>query len=164
MQTDITQTSMIDDDVNLACFEIKGQLYALDIAQVKEIVRVQEITPLPNAPALIEGVIELRKKVIPVIDLGRALGQPATEPTPLSRIAVVELDGMVFGLCVDRATDVLALGPSDLEDPPALATHAGYKTVKAVVRRPNAPPVMVLSLEQILESVYRSALLPSEET
>ena len=71
---------------------------------------------------------------------------------------------MVFGLCVDRATDVLAVGSSDLQDPPALAAQAGYETVKAVVRRPESTPVMVLSLEQILESVYRSALPRAEES
>ena len=156
----VTSGAHFGAEINLACFGVGNQQYALDVAHVREIVRRGEITPLPNAPSLIEGVVELRNNVVPVIDLGRALGQPSTTKTALSRIAIVEVDGMVFGLCVDRATDVLALGPSDLEDPPALATHAGYETVKAVVRRPNSPPVMVLSLEQILESVYRSALLP----
>ena len=159
-----SRPALFGAEINLACFGVAKQQYALDVSHVREIVRRVEITPLPNAPSLIEGVVELRDNVIPVIDLGRALGLPSTAPTTLSRIAVVELDGMVFGLCVDRATDVLCVGPSDLQDPPALATHAGYETVKAVVRRPNSAPVMVLSLEQILESVYRSALLPSEET
>ena len=138
--------------------------YALEVAQVREIVRRPKITPLPNSPELIEGVVELRENVIPVIDLGRALGRPATQATASSRVAVVELDGLVFGLCVDRATDVLAVEPSELKDPPALAAQAGYEAVKAIVRQPDSAPVMVLSLEQILESVYRSALPRLEET
>ena len=93
----------------------------------------------------------------------RALGQAPTEVTSSSRVAVVELDGLVFGLCVDRATDVLAVGSKDLQDPPTLAAQAGYEAVKAVVRRPDSAPVLVLSLEQILESVYRSVLPHLEE-
>ena len=57
-----------------------------------------------------------------------------------------------------QAVDVLSLEPTALEDPPELAAQAGYDAVRAVVRRPNASPVMVLALEHILESVYRPAL------
>ena len=65
--------------INLACFGVAGQVYALEVALIREIVRRPEITSLPNAPTLIEGVVELRDNVIPVIDLGRALGHPAME-------------------------------------------------------------------------------------
>ena len=132
-------------------------------AIVREIVRRPKITPLPNAPELIEGVVELREKVVPVIDLARALGQSSTQTTEVARVVVVEVDGMVFGLCVDTATDVLAVAPGELQDPPALVSQAGYETVKAVVRQPDSAPVLVLALETILESVYRSALARSED-
>lgn len=144
--------------VNLACFEVKGRVYALDVAHVREIVRTQEITPLPMSPALIEGVVELRDGVVPVIDLGRALGGERCELDHEARIAVLEIDGLVLGLLVERASDVLSLDPVSLEDPPSLATQAGYEAVRAVVRRPEARPVLVLSLDHILESVYRSQL------
>ena len=161
---DPSGAATIGSEINLACFGVGEQRYALEVIYVREIVRRGKITPLPNAPALIEGVVELRDQVIPVVDLGRALGHEPTQATGSSRVAVVELDGMVFGLCVDRATDVLAVGPGDLLDPPTLAAQAGYEAVKAVVRRPDSAPVLVLSLEQILESVYRSALPRLEES
>ena len=63
-----------------------------------------------------------------------------------------------MGLAVDAALEVMSVDPTELEDPPALATHAGYDAARAVVRRPDAAPVLLLSLEHILESVYRSAL------
>ena len=144
--------------VNLACFEVKGRVYALDVAHVREIVRTQEITPLPMSPALIEGVVELRDGVVPVIDLGRALGGDPCEVSDKARIAVLEMDGLVMGLLVERASDVLSLDAQALEDPPSLATQAGYEAVRAVVRRPEERPVLVLSLDHILESVYRSQL------
>jgi purine-binding chemotaxis protein CheW len=143
---------------NLACFEVGGRLYAFEVSQLREIVRWQEITPLPMAPELIEGVIDLRGAVIPVIDLGRALGGDAVNVSTQARIVVIECDGLVFGLGVESAVEVLSLLASVLEDPPALAVQAGYEAVRAVVRREGSRPVLVLSLEHILESVYRSAI------
>jgi purine-binding chemotaxis protein CheW len=125
---------------------------------MREVVRWQTVTPLPKAPRLIEGVIDLRGAVVPVVDLGRALGADAIAVGATSRIAIVEESGLVMGLAVDAAEEVMSVDVTALEDPPALATQAGYDTVRAVVRRTDRPPVLVLSLEHILESVYRSAL------
>jgi purine-binding chemotaxis protein CheW len=153
----------IGSEIKLACFDVAGHRYALEVSHFCEVVRRSRITPLPNSPALIDGVIELREKVIPVVDLARVLGHPVAEVTTASRVAVVALDEMVFGLCVDRATDVVSVGARDIQDPPALAARAGYEAVKAVVCRPGVAPVMLLSLEAILESVTRCARAPSEE-
>jgi len=147
--------------VSLACFEVAGRLFALDVAHVREIVRMQPVTPLPMSPELIEGVAELRDGVVPVIDLGRALGGEPCSTIAEGRIAVLEIDELVVGLIVEHATDVLSVDAGSLEDPPALATQAGYEAVRAVVRQEGARPVLVLSLEHIIESVYRS-VLPSE--
>ena len=147
-----------ETNVDLACFETRGRLYGIDVLQIREIVRCQEVTPLPRAPELIEGVIDLRGVVIPVIDLGHALCRDRADQGPGSRIAVLEVDGMVLGLRVDAAVDVISVEARDVDAPPALATQAGYDTVRAVVRRADAAPVLVLSLEHLLESVYRSAL------
>lgn len=142
--------------VDLACFEIRGRVYGIDVLQIREIVRAQEVTPLPRAPELIEGVVDLRGAVIPVVDLGRALeGAPVADAG--TRIAVLEVDDMVFGLRVEAAVDVLSVSAATIDEPPSLATHAGYDAVRAVVRRSDAPPVLVLSLDHLLESVYRSA-------
>lgn len=144
--------------VNLACFELAGRLYALDVSHVREIVRMAEITPLPMSPALIEGVVELRDGVVPVIDLGRALGGEPCQISARARIAVLEIDELVVGLVVEQAAEVLSLDAASLVDPPSLATQAGYEAVRAVVRRPGERPVLVLSVDHILESVYRSQL------
>jgi chemotaxis signal transduction protein len=68
---------------------------------------------------------------------------------------------MVLGLRVDAAVDVISVEVGSVDQPPALATQAGYEAVRAVVRRADAPPVLVLSLAHLLESVYRSALPPA---
>ena len=143
---------------DLACFEVNGNVLAIDVLQIREIVRWQEVTPLPQAPALIEGVIDLRERVIPVVDLGRALGAAAIERSPRARIVVLEVDGLVLGLRVAAAIDVLSLESQTVEPPPQLAMQAGYDAVRAVVRRPGASPVLVISLDHLLENIYRSAL------
>ena len=152
-----------ETDVNLACLEVGGRTYGIDVSQVREIVRMLEITPLPKAPTLIEGVVDLRGTTVPVIDLGRALGGQPIEAGRDARIAVLEVCGLLVGLCVEAATHVLAVGIGALEAPPALATQAGYETVRAVVQRAGATPVMVLSTDHLIESVYRSALSPAGE-
>lgn len=151
-----------DNQVTLGCFEVDGHTYAIDVSQVREIVRWQPVTPLPNAPDLIEGVVDLRGAVVPVIDLGRALGGAAVALGQRTRIAVTEVDGLVMGLAVDSAVEVLSVDVALLEDPPALATQTGYDMTRAVVRRPGAEPILVLSLEHVLEGVYRSALATGE--
>jgi len=153
-----------DNRVTLGCFEVRGSVFALDVAQLREVVRWQPVTALPSAPELIEGVIDLRGVVVPVIDLARALGLGAVDAGAQARIVVTEVDGLVVGLAVDAAVEVLSVDATVMEDPPALAIQAGYGASRAVVRRPDAEPVMVLSLEHLLESVYRSALPAQEDS
>ena len=144
--------------VELACLEVRGQVYGIDVQQVREIVRAQTLTPLPRAPELVEGVIDLRGVIVPVVDLGRALGGAPIVDTATSRIAIVEIDGLVFGLRADAAAEVLAVAGSSVQSPPALVAQSGYDAIRAVVRRPDLPPVLVLALESVLEAVYRSRL------
>ena len=151
-----------ESGAHLACFEVRGNVYAIDVLQIREIVRWQEVTPLPMAPQLIEGVADLRGAVVPVVDLGRALRGEPVPAREAARIVIVEVDELVLGLLVDAAIDVFSVETRSLEAPPALATHAGYEGVRAVVRREGAPPVLVLSLESLLESVYRSARRTAE--
>lgn len=146
-----------DNAIDLACVLVRDRQYGLEVAQIREIVRSQDVTPLPRAPLLIEGVIDLRGSVIPVIDLCRALHGEPSQSLPTLRIAVLEVDGMAIGLRVEAAVDVLSVDAGVVEEPPALATQAGYDAVRAVIRRPGAAPVLVLSIEHLLESVYRSA-------
>ena len=153
-----SDVSKIEDTVTLGCFDVGGRVVAIDVAHVREVVRWQPVTPLPKAPALIEGVIDLRGAVVPVVDLGRALNGKPIEVTSRSRIVVTNVEGLVVGFGVDVAIEVLQVDVTSMEDAPALATQSGYDAVRAVVRRPDADPIVVLSVEHLIESVYRSAL------
>ena len=102
--------------------------------------------------------------MVPVVDLGRALNGKPLEVTNQSRIVVTNVDGLVVGFVVDVAIEALQVDLAAMEDPPALATQSGYDAVRAIVRRPGMDPIVVLSIEHLLESVYRSALPAREET
>jgi purine-binding chemotaxis protein CheW len=146
-----------DVRLELACFEVDGIRVAVDVAQVREISRCPQLVPLPHAPALIEGVSDLRGTVLPIIDLGRALGRAPVADLAKSRLAVLQADDLVFGLRVANAVEVLSVSVGDVEEVPVLAAQAGYEAVRAVVRRADGTPLLVLSLEALLERVYRSA-------
>jgi purine-binding chemotaxis protein CheW len=156
-------TASSENEVTLGCFEVGGRLIAIDVANVREVVRWQPVTPLPKSPALIDGVIDLRGTLVPVVDLARALDESKVEPTTGTRIVVAETDGLVVGLTVDSAVEVLQVSATSMEDPPPLATHAGYDAARAVVRRADSEPIVVLSLESLLEAVYRSVLTTHED-
>lgn len=145
---------------NLACFAVADQTFAIEVGYVREIVRLQTITPLPNAPRLIEGVIDLRGAVVPVVDLARLLrleGKGGPVADDARRIVVLEFMDLVLGLRVDAATDVLNLDVRRFEDVPGLAAQAGYDAISHVIRQEDSAPVMVLSLETLVARVQASA-------
>ncbi len=154
--------SGFDNQVTLGTFEVSGRLIAMDVSYIREVVRWKPVTPLPKAPPLIEGVVDLRGAVVPVVDLCRALNGAPLESSRKTRIVVTEVDAMVVGFGVDAAIEVLQVDATSLEDPPSLATQAGYDAARAIVRRSDSEPIVVLSLEHLLESIYRSAR-PAQE-
>jgi purine-binding chemotaxis protein CheW len=160
MQSEAHELSQ--NGIELAFFPLGDVTLAVDVSQLREVARCPVVTPLPKAPSLIEGVIDLRGRIIPVVDLGRALLERPSAQDPLARVALLECDGLVFGLRVGSAAGVVTLASSALEAPPALATNAGYDAVRAVVRRDGAPPALVISVEHLLERIYRSARVEIE--
>jgi purine-binding chemotaxis protein CheW len=100
-------------------FQLAGEPFALPVAQVREILRVQEITPVPQPPFPVIGVINLRGRVVPLIDLRARLGLPAPAPDAISRIVLVESHGRRIGLLVDAVERVAQLAQSAIQPPPA---------------------------------------------
>jgi purine-binding chemotaxis protein CheW len=120
----------MEKDLQVVGFRIGNETYGVRIASVREIVRVPEITTVPSAPDLIEGVINLRGKIIPVMDLRKRFGQAEIQPDKKNRILVVELDNKLVGLIVNAASEVLKIPPSDIEAPGTVFAEgeSGYVT------------------------------------
>jgi len=107
----------MEKDLQVVGFRIGNETYGVRIGSVREIVRVPEITAVPSAPESVEGVINLRGKIIPVMDLRKRFGQVNIQPDKRNRILVVELDGKLVGLLVNAASEVLKIAPSEIEAP-----------------------------------------------
>ena len=107
----------MEKDYQVVGFRIGNETYGVRIGSVREIVRVPEITSVPNAPEAIEGVINLRGKIIPVMDLRKRFGIEAVQPDKKNRILVVELDNKLLGLIVSSASEVLKIPPSEIAAP-----------------------------------------------
>jgi len=104
----------------LVTFKIENDEFGVDILKVQEINRMMNITRIPNAPDFVEGVINLRGKIIPIVDLRKKLGFPAKEYDKSTRIIVVELEGIVLGFIVDSVSEVLRIPNSTIEPPPSI--------------------------------------------
>jgi Chemotaxis signal transduction protein len=107
----------MEKELQVVGFRIGDETFGVRIGSVREIVRVPEITTVPNARDTIEGVINLRGKIIPVIDLRKRFGQTQIVTDKKNRILVVELDGKLVGLIVNSASEVLKIPPSEIESP-----------------------------------------------
>ncbi|MGO9014793.1 MAG: chemotaxis protein CheW [Dissulfurispiraceae bacterium] len=122
------------DLLQLVTFGLGGEEYAVDILKVQEINRMKEITRVPNAPSYVEGVINLRGKVMPVIDLRKKFGLDSKENDAQSRIMIIDVQGMTVGLVVDAVSEVLRI-PSDIVDPtPQVAAEAGTEFITGIAK------------------------------
>jgi len=104
-------------------FSVGGVEYALPVAQVLQMESFTGATPVPGSPSFVLGVVTLRGRVIPVIDLRRRFGLPPVAPTLDTRIIVTEVAARVVAFCVDRAREVLPLDPAQLHPAPPLVSE-----------------------------------------
>ena len=116
-------------ETHVVGFRVGRETYGVPIASLHEIVRVPEITAVPDAPDYLEGVINLRGKIVSVVDLRKRFGQLATELNRRSRILVVEHRGRLVGMIVDSATEVLKIPESEIEAAPAMMQESGLDCV-----------------------------------
>ncbi len=140
----------MDKDLQVVGFRIGDETFGVHISTVREIVRVPEITAVPNAPDYIEGVINLRGKIIPVVDLRKRFGAKDVEPNKKNRILVVEIETRIVGLIVNSASEVLKIPPSEVVAPSSMFQddEASYVTG---VGKLNGRLVILLDIGKIMQ-------------
>src|SRR6266480_534448 len=150
----------MEKDLQVVGFRIGNETYGVRIASVREIVRVPEITAVPSAPELIEGVINLRGKIIPVMDLRKRFGQTDIQPDKKNRILVVELENKLIGLIVNTATEVLKIPPSEIEAPGSVFAEgeSGYVTA---VGKLKVRLIILLAISKLLQRRLKACTLDS---
>jgi purine-binding chemotaxis protein CheW len=122
----------INELLQLVSFKIGDEEYGVDILNVREINKMVQITRIPNSPDFVEGVINLRGRVIPIVDLRIRLGFVKKEYTKNTRIIVVELNNKTVGFIVDEVSEVLRIPVTITEVPPELVTGINSEFIKSV--------------------------------
>jgi purine-binding chemotaxis protein CheW len=139
----------------LVSFRIGDEEFGVDILMVQEIIRFTTITPIPNAPRFILGMINLRGKIIPVIDLRQRLKIRGHRPGAndrKTRILIVEIYNHVTGFIVDSVSEVMKVPVSDIEPTPHLVTSSiEAEYVKGVIKLPNRL-IILLDFRQVLKT------------
>jgi purine-binding chemotaxis protein CheW len=131
-----TRTTAVEDgSLEVVVFELAGQLFGVPAVDVRELLRAVAVVPLPRAPAVVKGVINLRGRVVPVLDVRGRFRVPAKEIEPADHFIVARAGDHLVALHVDRATDLVRLSAGDLDNVRGLVPEADY--VSWVARVPN---------------------------
>lgn len=150
----------VEAQEHLATFFLAGEEYGVDVRLVQEIIRVTEITPVPRAPVFIRGVINLRGRIIPVVDLRRKLELGSVEVSGKARIVVVKLRDRLVGLLVDGASQVLKVLASSIEPPPEEVLEAHASAIRGVAKLADRL-IILLDLMKVLALELREASVES---
>ena len=146
------------DILQLVSFKLGSEEFGVEILSVQEIIRIIDITEVPNAPHFVEGVINLRGKVLPVVNLRSRLGFPEKEFDKSTRIIVVEMDGKNVGFIVDSVSEVLRIPTSLTEPPPDMVGRVEAEYITAVGKLEDRLVIM-LELSRILAKQEQMVML-----
>jgi len=123
--------------IQLVTFCIENEEYGMDILHVQEIIRMIEITKMPNVPDFMDGVINLRGKVIAVVNLRKRFGLAPKDRDNLTRVIVVNLKGMVMGFVVDAVSEVLRIPANTVDPTPSVVENCNSNFVSGVGKLQN---------------------------
>ncbi len=149
----MTNTSSVPRTQYLS-FVLAGEEYAVDILRVKEIIEYGTLTRVPGMPPAVRGVINLRGRVVPVVDLALRFGLPPVVVTPRSCIVMVEFSGadggIVIGVITDAVSEVLDLAAEEIQSPPSFGTSVGAEFLDGMAETSGRKFVMLLNIDRAL--------------
>jgi purine-binding chemotaxis protein CheW len=144
-------------DNQIVVFELNAEQYGVNIAVVESIIKMQPITQMPHAPAFVEGVTNLRGKVLPVIDLHKRFNLLPRPADKNSRIIVFAVNGTEVGMIVDGVSEVLTIDEETVEPVPAITTTIESQFITGIAKL-DGRLVILLDLNQVLSSGEEEAL------
>lgn len=144
-------------------FELAGTRYALPSRSVRHVEMLDQLTPVPNAPPWVAGIVFSRGAVIPAVDLRRRFGHPAAPPDPRTRLIVVEHAGRTLGLIVDVAREFRSI-PADTLVPPGQSLPAGLGSLLDGVATIEGRLVLLVSVAALVEGLSLAAATRAEAT
>jgi purine-binding chemotaxis protein CheW len=132
------------------CFRVSSEIYAINIMDIKEIIKPRAVTEVPRAPAFVPGVLSLRGIIIPVFNMRLRLGLPMVEKSARERIIVLKKSEEFFGILVDEVTQVVRIPAASIEKPPAVLDDIDRDFVSGIGRF-DGQMLIVLNQEKILD-------------
>lgn len=142
------------DDLEVMAFRVADEEYAIPIADIQEIVKVPEITPVPRVHRSVLGIISLRGAIVPLLDLRLALAMPAAELTRKARILVLKADGAPLGLVVDGVSSAVRLRAEAIGPPPATVERGPGELVQGI-GRVGERMIIILDVAAVLRLMER---------
>ncbi len=142
--------NLIENNLQLVTFRVDNEEYGMHIMKVQEIIRIIEAVKVPKAPTYVEGVVNLRGKIIPIIDLRKRLDKAVIPYSDASRIIVVDMGGRLAGLIVDLVIDVINLSSEQIEPCPLIDETKRSDYIMGVSKLGDRL-ITVLNLENLLK-------------
>jgi Chemotaxis signal transduction protein len=139
-----------EENLHLVIFELSGEEFGVNIMQVSEVIPVPRITCIPQAPECIKGLINLRGKILVVVDLNKRLGFPSKESDTLSRIIIVEVKDTVIGMLVNSVKEVMRLSLSSIEPTPEMIKSKINAEYLTGVGKTGNRLIILLNLARVL--------------
>lgn len=162
MSTTTEDETIIDHAIQVVSFIIAEEEFGIDILNVQEIIRPVEITRIPNTVSYVEGVINLRGRIVPVVDLRTRFGLGRREIDKNTRIVVVELNDKVVGFQMDAVSQVIRVEQEVIEPPPLLSTSRSVQYIRGVAKLKDRL-ITLLSLEELISDNALLSISLNEE-
>ncbi len=143
------QEAETEETIQLVSFRLANEEYGIEINKVREIILMGEITEMPQTPAYVKGLINLRSTVIPIVDLSLKFGLPVSPPTEETRIVVVNVQGKTIGIVVDAVSEVLRISKSQIAPPPPTVSGIGQEQLVGLAKMKDRL-LILLDIEQSL--------------
>ncbi len=150
-------TSVHMEMLQLVTFKLAGQKYAVNILKVQEINNMKEITSIPNAPSYLEGAVNLRGKVIPVLNLRKKFGFADKAADELSKIVIMDVRGVIMGIMVDAVSDVLRIPRDLVEPPPPVSSNVSSEFISSIAKLEEGL-VILLDMDRLLDEEEHRAV------
>ena len=150
------------DILQLVTFTMGKEEYAVDILKVQEINRMTEIAQVPNAPHYVEGLINLRGRVIPVVSLRKRFGFEEKENDEQARIMIMDIQGITIGLVVDAVSEVLRIPANTVEPTPHVASDMGTEFIKGIAKLEDRL-IILIDMDMLIEKAESVDMLESSQ-
>ena len=143
--------------IQLVSFNLGAEEYAVEVLKVREIIRMTAITHIPNTPPSVEGIINLRGKVIPIISLRNRFSMPGTQDDQHTRIMVMDIAGKLMGFIVDGVSEVIRISNSEIQPPPTIAAGGMDQDFICGVIKHGEQLLLMLQLDRMFSSDEQDA-------